>query len=89
MIKNIFQPSPIIMRKYYIISGFYALCDSLSVDKSFKLFSLVYAVWWCQLRKCLHKTQLYGILINDWWGKAQPIIEGVIPGLVVLGKKAS
>lgn len=27
---------------------------------------------------------MYGILINDWWGKAQPIIEGVIPGLVVL-----
>ena len=37
-----------------------------------------------QLRKCLQKFQLYGsFLITDWWGRT--IVEGAIPGLVVLG----
>ena len=42
-----------------------------------------------QVRKCLRSglwASLYGIfLISDWWGRAQPIVGGAIPGQVVLG----
>ena len=36
--------------------------------------------------KCLYEIQLQDIfLISDLWGKAQPMVGGTIPGLVVLG----
>ena len=39
-----------------------------------------------QLKKCLYKIQLQGIFsIIDQKEKAQPIVGGAIPGLVVLG----
>ena len=39
-----------------------------------------------QLRKCLHKVQLWGIFSNsDQWGRAQPMVSGTIPWPVVLG----
>jgi hypothetical protein len=38
------------------------------------------------LRKCLHEIQLWGIFsINDQGGRAQHLVGGAIPGLVVLG----
>jgi hypothetical protein len=39
-----------------------------------------------QLRKWFHEIQLYRIfLISDQWRRAQPIVGGAIPGLVILG----
>ena len=37
------------------------------------------------VEKCLHEIQLYGIFsISGQWDKAQPIVGGAIPGLLVL-----
>ena len=37
-------------------------------------------------KKCLHEIQLWGIFsISDQWGRTQPIADGAISGLVVLG----
>ena len=39
-----------------------------------------------QLRKCFFEIQLWGIFsISDQWRRAQPVVSGAIPGLVVLG----